>query len=99
MDASLDDELRSILENLADALFPFATWFQDKDKRFPAPQPDAPWRAGGERLTPAKIGAITFFEALLRETSGDAALIERFQSVSNSPLQFSPVADAASWRR
>jgi hypothetical protein len=92
-------DLRSALENIASALFPFALWMQEKDTRFPPPKPDAPWRAGGEQLAPAKIGAIDFFEALLWETAADAVLIERFQNISNAPLQFSPLADAATWRR
>jgi len=95
----LDADLHSALENIASALFPFALWMQEKDTRFPPPQPDAPWRAGGEQLAPAKIGAIDFFEALLQETAADAVLIERFQNISNDPLQFSPLADAAAWRR
>src|SRR5947209_4214486 len=98
MDNLLDADLRSALENIASELFPFAAWMQDKDTRFPPPQPDVPWRAAGEQLTPAKIGAINFFQALLRETAGDAALIERFQNISNQPLQFSPLTDAEAWR-
>jgi len=95
----LDADLRSALENIASALFPFSLWIQEKDTRFPPPKLDAPWRAGGEQLTPAKIGAIDFFEGLLRETSADAVLIERFQDLSTAPLHFSPLEDAVGWRR
>jgi hypothetical protein len=47
----LDADLRSALENIASALFPFSLWIQEKDTRFPPPKLDAPWRAGGKQLT------------------------------------------------
>jgi hypothetical protein len=60
---SLDPELRDILENLASGLFPLTAWINAKT--FTPSANDLPWRSGGEPLTPTRVGAIQFFDALL----------------------------------
>lgn len=92
----LDKELRDILENLAGGLFPLDAWI--KAKNYKPPEKDLPWRANGASLVPKDLGVIKFFEALIRETSADADLIERWQKIGAEPLKFSPLADVGAWR-
>jgi hypothetical protein len=92
----LDPELRDILENLASGLFPLDAWI--KGKTFKPAVNDLPWRSGGEPLSPKAIGVMSFFEALLRETSGDALLIGRWHQLIAEPFLFSARADMEQWR-
>ena len=92
----MDPELRDILENLASGLFPLDAWINAKT--FTPTANDLPWRGGGESLTPKRIGAIQFFEALVRETSADALLIERWHQLIAEPFSFSTRADMEQWR-
>ena len=92
----LDPELREILENLAGGLFPLDSWI--KNKTFKPAEADLPWRTGGGPLTPKAIGIMPFFDALLRESAGDAHLIARWHQLMGAPLVFSPLADMQEWR-
>lgn len=94
----LDDELRGILTNLAEGLFPLSAWIKEKEyvpKTNPHP---LPWRQPGESLSPAKLGVVPFFEGLLRETSGDAELLARWKVIQDEPLKFNPLPDPKAWR-
>ncbi|HEY2921004.1 MAG TPA: hypothetical protein VGK77_18640 [Candidatus Binatia bacterium] len=92
----LDPELREVLENLAGGLFPLDAWI--KSKTYTPAEADLPWRKGTEPLSPKKIGVIQFFEALVRETAGDAHLIARWHQLIAEPLVFSPLAGMHEWR-
>jgi hypothetical protein len=98
----LDKELRGILENLAEGLFPLDVWIRGtpsiKPKKYIPPQIDTPWRAAGKSLSPANIGVMQFFEGLLRETSGDVALLMRWDEIRSDPLKFSHLPNPQVWR-
>lgn len=95
--AVLTDELRAILANLAAGLFPLAKWIAEPSKYTP-PQSDLPWRQPGRSLTPTDMGVIEFFEALLKETAGDAVLLARWAEIEANPLKWTPLADVTQWR-
>jgi hypothetical protein len=96
--SALDLELRAILENLADGLFPLTEWLQQKDIRYPhLIQSDLSWRVKG-KLLPRDIGVIDFFEALLQETHEEVEVLERWKEVEEDALKFSPIENPQVWR-
>ncbi len=101
MSAQLDDpltpELRDTLSNLAAGLFGLDAWVKETTKY--KPDGDLPWRAVGHTFTPSDLAVIPFFENLLRESSGDDDLGVRLAAVTASPLKFSPLPNADSWRK
>lgn len=97
LDSPLPPELRSALENLAAGLFGLDAWIAERDKFVP-PEPDLPWRRPGHVFSPVDIGAMPFFENLLRASSGDDDLNQRWASLSADPLKFSPLSDPRAWR-
>ncbi len=98
---TIDDELRSILENLTGGMFPLASWIEDKIKSAKyRPHEHVPWRDEGRSLSPKEMGAIASFEELLKHSVHDARLAERFIEVTADPLRFSPLLEAATdWRK
>ena len=100
----IDKELRSILENLANGIFPLKPWIEDKDKRKVPPPDDSEslsWRRKGAGLTPNDLGAIDFFEHLLGQSEEDLQLLERWEEIEQSPLKHFHLKDpteAAAWR-
>src|SRR5436305_186975 len=101
-DVVFDTGRRKLLEKLADGLFPFTKWLEERDKEgrhYDPPEHDLPWRKAGYSLTPKDLGAIDFFiERLLAPSPADAERLKRWNEVTASPLRFSPRADAAAWR-
>jgi hypothetical protein len=100
-DTVLDRELREILKNIAESLFPLAEWIEVKDKRYPhLVNLNLPWRASGKALTVKDTGAISFFEKLLTESSDEVAFLERWQKIleAANPLDLSPIENLAAWR-
>jgi hypothetical protein len=94
----LDSELRTILENLADGLFPLTDWLKQKDIRYPhLIQANLPWRVKGT-LSPKDLNVIDFFAALLQETPEEAKVLERWKEVEEDALKFSPVENPQVWR-
>jgi hypothetical protein len=95
----LDDELRGIVENLAEGLIPLAAWIADKVKNDQyRPREPAPWREQGESLTVKDTGAVLFFEELLAQSDAEASLVDRFREVLADRLRFSPLDDVGGWR-
>jgi hypothetical protein len=97
-DDVIPDDLLAALGNLATAIFRLDDWIKDPAKYVP-PNPDLPWRADGQTLTPEKTGAIDFFAELLRISSGDDDLGARWGALLADPLKFSPIDDVRGWRR
>ena len=98
----LDDELRVILENLAEGLFPLNLWLNgnasNTPKSYVPPQENLPWRASGHSLSPGDLGVIEFFETLLGETLELNAVFSRWNELRAEPLKFSPLVDPQRWR-
>lgn len=96
----MDDELRGILGNLAEGMFPLAAWVEDKAKndRY-KPHEHVPWREKGKSLSVKETGAVVLFAELLEQSAEEAPLAERFAEVIAEPLRFSPLLEAAGdWR-
>jgi hypothetical protein len=102
MSAQLDDpltaDLRDALSNLAAGLFGLDAWVKETDKYLP-PNQNLPWRAAGHTFAPADLAVIPFFENLLRESAGDDDLGVRWTAVAADPLKYSPLPNAAAWRK
>ena len=85
----LDDELRGIVENLAEGLIPLGAWIDDKFKKDQyRPREPAPWREQGKSLRVTDTGAVLFFEELLAQSEGEASLVDRFREVLADRLRF-----------
>ncbi len=99
--STLDEELKSILEMLAEGLFPLAQWIEDKISHDGYnPMGDLPWRTPGQSLTPAMLGAILFFEELLFTSRKDAPLATRWRQLAASdPIGASPINGLEEWRQ
>jgi len=98
----LDVELRGILEQLSEGLFPLAAWIADKiqNGRYEPPG-HIPWRDQGASLSPKDTGAIDFFEELLEQSARDEPLAARFARLTKKgkALRYRPLDnDAAAWR-
>lgn len=99
----IDEELREILENLANGLFPLKPWIEDKDKRHVPPPKQCetlPWR-NGAALTPNDLGAIDFFEDLLRHPEEELRLLHRWEELERKPLthfHLKKPEEANAWR-
>src|SRR5260370_38701473 len=89
--------LREILERLSEGMFHLNEWIQTKSYNPEDHSEAAPWRHPVD-LTPKKLGAIEFFDAMLRETAGDAVLLRRWSEVSLTPLRSNPQAGPPTWR-
>jgi|SRR6185295_5162301 len=93
-----DAATREILQQLADALLPLAEWIEQKEYQ----PPDAdrlPWRQEGVSLSTGDLRVIDFLEALLRESSVDSELLDRWDQLRLEPLRFSPHERPEGWRR
>jgi hypothetical protein len=93
----LTDELREILVNLAEGLFPLARWVAEPTKYVP-PQSDLPWRQAGQQLTPKRLGVIEFFENLLNGSAAEAELLARWAQVDAQLAKMTPDSDLGRWR-
>src|SRR2546428_5454010 len=91
-------ELRDTLENLAAGLFGLDAWVRESTKYTP-PEPNLPWREPGHMFAPKDLEVIPFFENLLRASSSDDELGDRWVGLGADPLKFSPLADPRAWRR
>src|SRR5215472_9481466 len=98
MPAQFTPDLRDLLNNLATGVFGLAAWVAEPGKYMP-PNQDLPWRDPNHIFTPADLGAIPFFENLLRESSGDDDLGVRWTDVTASPLKYSPLPNPSAWRK
>jgi hypothetical protein len=95
----LTDDLRTTLGNLTEGLFDLAAWVNSPGKYTPPlPSQEMIWRAPGHRFSPLDLGVLPFFEGLLRESSGEADLMNRWASLGANPLQFCPLDNAQGWR-
>src|SRR5258708_2949370 len=90
--------LRDILQRPSNAMFHLNEWIQPKGYNPEAHGEAAPWRHPVVDLTPKKLEAMEFFEAMLRETAGDAVLLRRWSEVSLNPLRFSAQDEPQTWR-
>lgn len=97
MDSILDSELRAILEHLAEALLPLQRWLARPERYLPPTAPDLPWRQG-RPLTHERVGTVACFEALLRGSSHDALLTDRWKEVGANPFVHCPLAQPEQWR-
>ncbi len=98
---TIDHDLRNILEELIEGMFPLAAWIEDKvAKGGYKPHEHVPWRDKGRSLSTRDMGAVEFFEELLGQSPADAPLADRFVQVLADPLSFSPYGKKTSdWRR
>lgn len=98
----LDNDLRVILENLAEGLFPLNVWLNGNastpPKKYIPPQKNLPWRATGHSLSPNDLGVIPFFETLLGESLELIAVLKRWHELRAEPLKFSPLVNPQRWR-
>jgi hypothetical protein len=98
----LDNDLRVILENLAEGLFPLNVWLNGNastpPKKYIPPQKNLPWRAAGHSLSPGDLGVIPFFETLLDESSELIAVLKRWHELRAEPLKFCPLVNPQKWR-
>ena len=99
--STLDEELKRILEKLAEGLFPLAEWIDDRIAHSGhVPAGHLPWRMPGRTLTPAMLGIIPFFEELLSKSRDDAPLAIRWrQSAKSDPVGASPISGLGEWRQ
>lgn len=96
----LDEASRAVLRKLAQALLPLNEWIQARGKTGYTP-PDAdtlPWRENGVSLSTDQLGVIEFVEALLRESSNDVFLLERWRELQAEPLKYCPIDNKNEWR-
>jgi hypothetical protein len=93
-----DIRTREILTNLAEAILPLQDWIDGK-AYVPPNAKKLPWRKGGASLGITDLRVIEFLELLLRETAGDAWLLERWSQVRAEPLKFCPLERPDEWRR
>src|SRR2546427_12438141 len=96
----LNNDLREILADLAEGLFPLADWIEAKVKRngYKPSEDDLPWRAKGQALTPRAMGVVPFFEELLRESERDERLVARWQEGEKDPIESRPIPKLKQWR-
>jgi hypothetical protein len=87
-------ELRRLIERLADAFVPLEQWVSSKLYN---PAPKSPWRTG-QPLNASNLAFADFFEGLLRETSGDNDLKDRWDAFDEAPLARCPILDVGNWR-
>ncbi|MDQ3765188.1 MAG: hypothetical protein M3460_27965 [Actinomycetota bacterium] len=99
--STLDEDIKYILEKLAEGLFPLAKWIDDRIANGGyVPAGDLPWRTPGQKLAPAMLGIIPFFEELLWKSRGDAPLAIRWRQLAESdPVGASPIAGLDKWRQ
>lgn len=99
--SALDQELKRTLEKLAEGLFPLAEWIDDKIVHSGyLPAGHLPWRMAGQKLTPAMLGIIPFFEELLSKSTEDAPLAIRWCELATSdPVGASPISGLDEWRQ
>lgn len=99
--STLGDELKRVLEKLAEGLFPLARWIEDKISHSGyVPAGDLPWRMPGQSLTPAMLGVIPFFEELICKSREDAPLAIRWRQLAASgPVDASPISGLDEWRQ
>jgi hypothetical protein len=97
---ALDDELRGILQNLTEGMFPLAAWVEDKiENGGYKPREHVPWRDAGSSLATKDLGAVEFFEELLGQSAEDLSITERLAQVIADPLRFSPLLEGTpDWR-
>src|SRR5262245_24834966 len=97
MSRSLDDGLRVLLQNLADAIVSLSAWLATAGKFVP-PEPNLPWRAPGATLSTQDLKVIPFFESLLARDLADEKIEARWRQLEGDALKFSPLPDTAQWR-
>ena len=97
MPLPLDDGLRSLLQNLAEAIVPLSEWLAKPDKFVP-PEQNLPWRAPGATLTTQDLKVIPFFENLLAQDVDDEKIEARWRQLESDALKFNPLPDTAQWR-
>lgn len=102
---TLDDKARKLLGKLAHVLMPLDEWLTarmaTKDGYCPpnADNPEKfPWRHGGQKLSTDQLRVVDFIQALIRESSGDFALLDRWKSLDDDPLKFCPIHQPSEWR-
>jgi hypothetical protein len=95
---SIGPQTREILTSLAEAILPLQDWIDRKDY-VPSNSKELPWRKAGTSLKVSDLRVIEFLELLLRETMGDARLLERWSQVRAEPLKFCPLERPEEWRR
>lgn len=92
MSEILHPDIKLILEKITEVLFPLKEWVQNKeyipDERLP----------DGISLSPKDLGIIQFMEGLIRESSGDAVLVERWHEIHRNPFKYNPLSNPSAWR-
>lgn len=99
----MDSQIKAILRELGDALFPLTEWIEERKSgsSFPYEPPigDAPWRKKNRTaLSMESLGLIEFFESLLRDGESTTTLIDLWNSRRCDPLALSPHSDPQGWR-
>lgn len=105
------DKQKEVLEQLALGLFPLQEWINSKSYK-PEENPSwietslelktlksksIPWR--DKDLQPRDIGIIEAIEGLIRDTSSDVNIIERWKHLESNPLLFHPNKNVDEWRK
>jgi hypothetical protein len=88
---ALDDELRGILQDLTEGMFPLAAWVEDKiENGGYKPREHLPWRDAGSSLATKDLGAVEFFEELLGQSADGLSITERLAQVIADPAASMP---------
>lgn len=108
MPYQLPAEIESILQPLANAVFPLRAWVQDPARKPPPidqlvpPVATVPWRPQGARpsLSIDTMHVVDFFRRGFDDDSENERLAPRWLALKGDPLQFfqSPSGNAAEWR-
>src|SRR2546427_10786050 len=91
-------EVRDYLENLAAGWFGLDAWVR-KSTKYAPPELNQPWREPGHMFAPKDLEVIPFFENLLRASSSDDELGDRWVGRGADRLKFSPLAVPREGRR
>ncbi|EJR74387.1 hypothetical protein IK7_05613 [Bacillus cereus VD156] len=94
-------EMKFVLLKVADVLIPLQKWINSKPSPNQVPDTEEylPWRHGKGPLNSEKFNLIQFLEGLLRETSFDLSLMNRWKRLQQAPFSATPIQHPKSWRK
>lgn len=100
----MDSQIKAILRQLGDALFPLTEWIEERKSGSSFPYVPStgstPWRKkGAPALSMANLGVIEFLESLLRDGESATTLIDLWNARRREPLALSPHDDPQGWRK
>ncbi|PFI27087.1 hypothetical protein COI53_25670 [Bacillus thuringiensis] len=89
-----NDDVANILLKIADILISLQTWIDSKTYK-PNNSDSLPWRKNEETLNAEKFELISYLEPLIRETSYEVFLLNRWLTIQEDPFSFTPIKKRA----